>query len=380
MVFVLAERDIINPMTNADAALEPALARQTGIVKAPIYETPPIQPMDEVLLGKRVAALNTAMRAYLDTVGTVFHSAIQTTEPAKAVGYDKLNEPAKKEVALLLSKREEMMSEVRLAATLVKGPLREVGTHIREAYQVADQLADTKGLHEPVDRAAMRVIMMGGKMLATTDLDGTLTEGDDHIKRMPTQVLEELLQSLGREGFLEASLATVHRIRDVATTMRTIGSQFVSMRPGVGNFITYVNKQLDARPIILTANYMPFIQGALTNTPEANGNVRVIGVTRQSLLSTHKGIVLQYLARTNPERAVFYCADGTTDEPATHAGDNIAFFFALKGGGFEDLCKKHNLLYFPYTTFDDVTGYLQQIQSRIPVLQASIAQRQTTVA
>ena len=372
--------DIMGYMVNADAASESALARQAGVIAPPIYETPSILPIDEVLLGKRVIALNKAMEAYFNTVGVVFHAATQTAELTKAEGYDRLNDAAKREVSALLEKREEMLAQVRLATTLVKGPLKEVAGHIKEAYQVADGLAEASGSSNPVDRAAMRVIMMGGRMLPTTDLDGTLTQGDEHIKRMPTQVLEKLLQSLGREGFLEASLPTVHRIRDIVTTMRTIGAQYVSMRLGVGHFITYAKEHLDARPIIITANYMPFIQGALANTPEANGNVRVFGVTRQSTLSIHKDIILQYLARTNPNRAVFYCADGLTDESAIAAADDVAFFFTLKDGGFERLCQEHHLLYFPYETFDDVTGYLQQIQNRIPALRSSISQRHTTVA
>jgi 2-hydroxy-3-keto-5-methylthiopentenyl-1-phosphate phosphatase len=335
-------------------------------LEAPVYETlAPILESRTGTLEQKVAALNKANRAYAETVGTVFLSQVlDNNELNKSA--DSLNDAAKKQVTQLLEKRQIMIDQVDNITKLVEGPLAGIGEVIKSTYQEADKTSDRLGYHDSVDRAAMRVIFQGGKILPLNDFDGTATDGVEHIKKMPTQKLEELLQShqIGRDKFTEASLVAVHAIQRNFSLMTEIGATHVVVRPGFNEFIQYAKEQMDVRPIVLTANYIQIIEGALTKVPNADGNLRIVGVTPDSVISTRKGLILQYFARTNPDRAVTMAGDSQSDEPNLIAKDNVAFYFALKNESFETLCQEHNALYFPYESFTEIQGWFELIQTR----------------
>lgn len=326
----------------------------------------------DLTLEARVDRLNRAYAAYDNVVGSAFRAILEAQDSDRNGILERLKPAVRNEVAHLLNAYEQMNSHAQHVKEALSNGLSTWSSYIEQAYKTADGLTHNKS-KESI--AAARIATLGGKFLAVSDFDNSVTEGDSHVRQMPTAQLEHLLQQYGRDRFTELSLTTAHRMmqRD-KRAMRDVGRKHVVFREGFGKFIQYTQEIKAPRPVILSANYEDILYGALENKPQAHGNVEILSITPESDLSRHKDLILKYLAANNYENAVFFIGDGSSDAPAIDARQNVAFYFALKDSSFERMCEKAGVVYFEYQDFNDIRLKLQEIMSQVPEFQRQLSQ------
>jgi 2-hydroxy-3-keto-5-methylthiopentenyl-1-phosphate phosphatase len=312
------------------------------------------------------------MNSLDNMVGHVLRQELNILQPGEEmVESDKLSPSQKRVVERLLGYSKKMEAELNTVVQLVDGKYRETGEAIRRSYEWADSMTEDMPL---IDRIAARVAVMGGEFLPTTDFDKTATDGDDHIDLMPTKRLEALIKKYGRENFATLALSTVfgvgsyHAIQE----LRDIAKNHVRIRKGFNEFVEFSNRELNVRPVIISANFQEFVEAALENVPAADNGVRIISVkgaaSEPNVISTRKDKVVEYLARLNPHRAVTVAGDGDSDVPALDASDNVAVYFALENAGFEKKCHERGVFYLTYGPYSDITRHLKNIKNRIPAM------------
>lgn len=292
--------------------------------------------------------------------------------------------PHHQEVALAIAAQyAEMMQQVDSLEKSLHNGLSASGEWIETRQALSD--AYVAELEKEVGSDEYKYFLAAGRIATTPteailpvmDFDNTMTDGDAHIKHLPTKSMELLLKQYTREAFPLLTLITTHRVlmRDTYW-FREVGKNQVRFRPGVREFLSQSAKYTkdEQLPIILSANYEEVIIGALEQLPQAHEQVAYLAVTTHSILSTVKDKALQYLARKHNQKAVVFIGDGSSDLPALQAGNNVAFYFALEGCSFEAACKEHGVLYFPYRDFQDIQETLDKIYAHLPTFDQPFAE------
>lgn len=310
----------------------------------------------------RAEKLNRAYVEFDRVVGEPFRRIVNEPENRDAI-YGGLKGPVQRQVDRLLSKYEEMNSHASKVQEALNNGLSTWSAYITEAYKSADQTTHDQTREE---KAAARINALGSTFLCVTDFDNTVTEGDDHVRRMPTSQLEVLLQNHGRHRFTEFTVSTVHSMlpKD-KKVLRDVGREHVVFREGFGKFILYTKDIGAPRPIIVSANYEDVLYGALEKKHQAHDNVSILSITQESDLSRHKDLILKYYAAQNPETALFFIGDGSSDIPALEAKDTVAFYFALEDSSFHRECEKRGVLYFTFKDFNDVQSKMRELMSKV---------------
>lgn len=264
-----------------------------------------------------------------------------------------------------------VLTEARGLNSEIAAMRREL--NIPEARKIADQiaarfiLADIQTIGKtPEEKARTRLEQADG-IHGAMDVDGTLTvDPDSYLERLipGSRPAEKMLKTHGREAFpLIFPLTWQHGLRTTPEDFRVGGLQ-APLREGVNEFFQYA-KDTDMTTSVVTANFDEFTSGILDQIDTAPENMDVWAISRDSIASTDKGAVVTTIAIKDPNKAVIYFGDGSSDLPALEAAPVVAVYFALKDSKFAkqlaELAEKGKVVYFEYETFYDVTKKLREI-------------------
>lgn len=221
-----------------------------------------------------------------------------------------------------------------------------------------------------IERIAARIAAVN-KVRFLIDVDGTLTSNPNYYlwETIPWgAIAEPQIQKEGQEKMIEIYVKTkLPFLKDAGTMFKEAGqkSEEVKIRRGVNNFFAGVNGP-NSEYQIVSANFLPFIQGVLEQVPNAKqAGIKIWSVTERNAIALEKESIIRHVAQSNPDRAVIYIGDGSTDLPALmpKAAELVAGYFALKDSVFEKELKERSIPYLPYEDFDDVVRHLQYLVS-----------------
>ena len=253
-------------------------------------------------------------------------------------------------------------------AILVNYPEAEVGQYERDQYALA----------------RVRLSRFSGKPTLIPDLDGTLTRSidpattfertgltervdpNDYLLRfMPgSSIAEPILKIKGRAAFPEVFVKTWQKVLEGSPRMFRDAASRVQLRPGVNEFFASA-KQDGANVTVLSANFLPFVQGVVNQIPDTD-DVNVFAVTHDNLVATEKSLVIEDIAKADPSRPVIYLGDGSSDRNAVNPF--VAFYFALEGSEFATDLTDRGVVHFTYRDFNDVNRTLQTLGVFSPAL------------
>lgn len=226
---------------------------------------------------------------------------------------------------------------------------------IQDTYRQADIKAIGKSTQEHLN------LRLGKKKLnLVLDSDGTLTTNDrDYLKISPGNgVGDRLLDALGRDKFYDVFASTWRMpLQMYPSLFYTVGKERAKLRPGVTEFIKVANEKVIPLTI-LSANFEPLVQGILDQI-EGSETASLLAVTPDSILSTEKGACLNQLALNNPDNAVIFIGDGSSDIPAIEARENIGWFFAPEGSKFAQELERQKVRH--HSTFTDFYNIISQL-------------------
>lgn len=230
---------------------------------------------------------------------------------------------------------------------------------IMDRFAEADE--QTHGL-DAFSRVRARLDKFQGKPGIVTDLDGTLTEitdQHDHLYRyVPgSSVAEPILEAYGREAFAHVFASTWQPVLEQAPSIFNSAAQGVKFRPGVDEFFARA-KRNGMETLVLSANFRPFVEGVMAQIPAAE-DVPIVAVTADDLRATEKAIVLDHLAKQDPERALIYIGDGSSDIGAITG--TVACYVALEGSKFASELAERGVPFFQYRDFRDVNDALSRL-------------------
>lgn len=233
----------------------------------------------------------------------------------------------------------------------------ETRLDIVRKYQEAD--ASTNGA-TPEKRAQARLGQFEG-VVVVTDMDKTLTETDSYLPQLlaSRHAEEQLKGPRGRDAFGEVFVRTWQEALKVDPVSFTEVGKEAPLRKGVKEFFAK-SKESKVPITILSANFMPFVEGVLDQIPHAKGS-EVWAVTKDSIVATDKGTVVKHTALENPGKSVIFIGDGASDLPALEAADMIGVYFALEGSVFASELQKKGLTHFTYKSFEDVNSKLEEL-------------------
>lgn len=245
-------------------------------------------------------------------------------------------------------------------------------------YEKTDRETQGEGMET---RVAQRIALFRGVNVAI-DFDGTITR--DHKRYIEDNEVipggrhaEPRLKTEGRSKFsdiyaetwwlLMADKVGVQIFREAA--QQAYREKLILIREGVGRFFAYA-KEIGAQSIIVSANHEPFVYGVLdqllnvARIEEVEGTA-VYAVSPDNMIAIDKATIVRHLALSNPDRALIFIGDGTTDIPALGASELIAASFALKGGDFAEELERRGLPYFSFTTFYDIINQLKVLRGKL---------------
>lgn len=239
-------------------------------------------------------------------------------------------------------------------------------------YSTADAETDQKDVF---NWAQARLSKFAAKPTLIPDLDGTLTQSVDPattlgpsglaervnaedylLKFMPgSSVAEPILKVKGRGAFPEVFVKTWQKVLEAGARTFYDAAEQVKLRPGAEEFFARA-KQDNINVTVLSANFFPFVKGVVDKIPDTQ-EVGVLAVTPDNLIATEKSLVLEDIAKANPDSPVIYLGDGSSDRNAINSF--VAVYFALENSEFASELKGQNKPFFTYRSFDDVNRTLQ---------------------
>lgn len=263
-----------------------------------------------------------------------------------------------------LKESQRLQAEVILFQRGLNGEeIQKTMDAIAQRYVRADILTLEGSMEE---KAAARFAQFERVQVAT-DADGTLTEEPNTYLEMlipGSRPAEKMLKEQGRENFhLVFPLTWQHGLRTTPGQYRIGGTQ-APLRKGVREFFAYTQeKGIDVD--VVTANMGHFVAGILDQIDTAPDELNLWAISENSILATDKATVIKNIAVQNPDGAVVFIGDGTTDLPALDAAPIVAVYFALRGSSFagqlKTLAEQGKVVYFEYDTFHDVKKKLQEV-------------------
>lgn len=197
-----------------------------------------------------------------------------------------------------------------------------------------------------------------------TDMDGTLTTLTDMhghiIEKLPASfIAEQILTEEGRNAFARVFVSTWEPVLAHGPKIFKAAAKGIEVRDGVDNYFVET-RRAGIKTIVLSANFEPFVDGVLEQIPNAEGT-EVIAVRPGDLRATEKALVLEHMAKKNPNKPLIYIGDGTSDIKAIAASDMVACYLALEGSQFSAELTAQNIPHLTYRDFYDVTDALRHI-------------------
>ncbi len=197
-----------------------------------------------------------------------------------------------------------------------------------------------------------------------SDFDGTITEDPTlYLNHIPgSEIAEPALAASNRTNFPEVFAGTWQGIlKDAPSLFESVG-EHITFRRGIKTFLQYLRRGGNDFTI-LSANFFPVITAALPKITE--DRTRIYAITPDDITSTEKDIIIRHEAKNNPEKAIIYIGDGSSDLPAIEAKDYVACYFALEGSSFAKELAKNNLPHFTYKDFNDIQLKLAQLKKLV---------------
>src|SRR5260221_1806850 len=182
-----------------------------------------------------------------------------------------------------------------------------------------------------------------------------------------SEVLEQHFLDYGRDNFARPFIENIQPyLKSHPELFHEGGRNAVVLRKGVVEFFTSLARKQTQRTI-LSANFKPFIEGGLYDTPlRYDKGLRIIAITHDDISSKDKDTALKLLAADNPNNAIIYIGDGASDMKAAIAFKHhaIAGIFAFKDSDFdrELSTQEPPIPHLTYTDFNEIGIQLQQAQ------------------
>jgi 2-hydroxy-3-keto-5-methylthiopentenyl-1-phosphate phosphatase len=245
---------------------------------------------------------------------------------------------------------------------------------ILQKYKEADQKSLALNLDKD-GKVKERVEKFNGIQIIS-DFDGTMsTDPKEYLDRLipGNALVDPYLEQYGREILpLMHVLAWQRALREDPEYFLE-GGKRTPLRRGVNEFLQYAREK-NIPVTIVSTGFMPFLKGAMTQLPDSE-QVKLIGVSAESIVSSDKGTVIADLAQGSLDRATIFIGDGSTDRPALDARDMIACYFALEGSGFAKQLEAFNkqarekgeskVIYYTYNDFTDIHKRVEGFSSAL---------------
>lgn len=215
------------------------------------------------------------------------------------------------------------------------------------------------------DKIAARLAEFNGVQIIA-DVDKTITLHDKYLPNIPgSHHAEKEIKEKGRDIFPEALVRYWREAMIVDPEAFADVGRNAPLRPGVPEFFKRA-KESGVKADVLSANFMPLVEGVLEQIPDAEG-ANVWAVTHNNVIATDKGTVLKHNALMDPEKAVIFIGDGNSDIPALEAASTVAVYFALDGSSFAKELEDKKLPYITYRDFNDINVKLEELGVLKPV-------------
>lgn len=204
--------------------------------------------------------------------------------------------------------------------------------------------------------AASRLAAMPDRGIVS-DLDGTLTRDDGYYPRtVPgTHISDTAMARVGTRRVMDKVFPAgwgqaVERFSDHFIA----AGQNVPMLPGVDSLFRHIHRH-GGTIDILTASMDPFVRGTLSQL-DTHPLIRgVHSIQSDDVSSNYKHNRIKGIALENPDRALVYMGDSSSDNDLADPDMPIAFAFALEGGSFARKLESNNLIHFTFPSDHRVT-------------------------
>src|SRR3990167_5123116 len=251
---------------------------------------------------------------------------------------------------------------------------------IREAEQMADADAETKGLSNE-HKAAARLAKFDGVQIATdhdgtwTDLKGRVDIGE-HISYFPeSNYLKDLIPTSAHAEYLLkkhtrkvfpfvfTSLWRHYLTDERGEQLFRNAGHYLPLRDGAKSLLDYLGSQ-NTKVTFVSHNFKPIIEGLLdkmgSETP-----VEIQAITSDSLNTLDKSATLHALVKENPTKPIIFIGDCETDFDIVEAYRKgiIATIFALEGVGFDTMLTDQNIPHFTFRDLNDIRVKLEELTS-----------------
>ncbi len=184
-----------------------------------------------------------------------------------------------------------------------------------------------------------------------------------YLRFIPGSALAEiLLDKGGRERFTAVFTGMWREILRQHPQLFQQAGLLAPLRDGVDAFFA---NRADAQTLILSANFQPVVQQIMSRIPSAHG-VPILGVTPDDLTATDKASMIKIIAAQNPDSAIIFAGDGSSDlcvfdDQITRGV--LTAVFALNGKSLHRHAQKHpDVTTFAYDDFYDVNRIYQEIR------------------
>lgn len=250
---------------------------------------------------------------------------------------------------------EKVVSQNQATVGRISGPLEEVDRVYLKQGKPAP------GSSKWDEWARTRIQQFPKGIVVNTDADLTLTLTADHLRLIPaSRFLENMIavEEQNRNWFVIGfSRYSAEALENLPDNFKAIGTM-IGLRPGIEDFFRQISGKKEILPTILSANFLPIIEGLASQLPCTN--IRIRAVTPTNINSTVKDCEVLRIAIDHPDRAQIIQADGETDWAMLddRSIKVVVCCLALRGGKFEELAKTKNIPYYPYSDgFDMINIY-----------------------
>lgn len=197
------------------------------------------------------------------------------------------------------------------------------------------------------------------------DVYKTHKGAESYLRFIPGSALAEvLLDKGGRERFTAVFTGMWREILRQHPQLFQQAGLLAPLRDGVDAF--FANHTADTQMLVLSANFQPFVEQVMHRIPSAR-SIPTLGVTPDDLTVTDKASLIKIIAAQNPDSAVIFVGDGSSDmcvydDPETRGV--LAAVFALNGKSLHKHAQRHpDVITFAYDDFYDVGRVYQEMRS-----------------
>lgn len=242
-----------------------------------------------------------------------------------------------------------------------KEELEQVATKYREA----DRESEGKSYEE---RLAARMGKFKNVILVT-DFDGSVTENPaEYLEHIPGSVHAEPLLAQhpeGRHGFGDVFAQTWQPALEETPEAFHAPDAPVKITPGASDLFKML-KEESIPATVVSANFEPFVRHHMGKI-EGTEDVEIHGITHDSIVSSAKDAMLKFIAAKNPDSAVIFIGDGSSDEDAIEARDVVALYGARQGLGFQQKLESQAepVEHFTYNDYHDVKHVVRYAHSLV---------------